>query len=444
MAGHGNMSTAFAIANNSLTLSRAERLVYGKQRRQKKRDEARKDIQEARDAELKRVNSTWERGVKVSKRTKQLQVCWKKFRIIHPMVYELSYLRDLRLNGNQFTHVPRKLGYSLPHLQILSMCACGIEALPASIGLMTDLREFNLASNRIKWLPDTFCKLVNLEELHLTANHLRSLPKDFGNLNKLTRLDLANNELKTLPASISKMDKVTDVILSANLFAKIPEALFSMKKLTHLTMNKCCLKDVPQQLIWMLGPRLKSLKLCTNQIMDLPNDLMLLANLETLWLDWNGLEYLPDSFRALQKLKDLRLDGNPMKWPTLAVIRKGTQAIKDWCQSRYHMQIEYHKRRILNTLQRLLDFVDKHDLAYRGVFEPHAEWEDERGIVDEYFAMQFDSLYNEFIPAVKNWFDSKDKPVPSVLKFDFPREEVFDLIENYMDSSNLPVGTTLC
>jgi hypothetical protein len=34
-------------------------------------------------------------------------------------------------------------------------------------------------------------------------------------------------------------------------------------------------------------------------------------------------------------------------------------------------------------MQRILEFVEAHDLAYRGVFEPHAEWEDERGVVDE-------------------------------------------------------------
>ena len=69
---------------------------------------------------------------------------------------------------------------------------------------------------------------------------------------------------------------------------------------------------------------------------------------------------------------------------------------------------------------------------YRGVFEPHAEWEDERGVVDEYFALQLDAFYDEFLPAVERHFAALDKAVPSVLKFDFPREEVFDLIENYI------------
>ena len=246
MAGHGDMSTAFAISAGTLTLSRAERLKYGKERRQRKRDESRRLASQARDEQIARVRSTWERSVEVSKRTKQVQVCWKKFRIIDPMIYKLKYLRDLRLNGNLFTHVPRKLGHELPQLRILSMCACGIEALPPSIGLLTELTELNLASNYLKWLPDSFCKLVKLTQLHLTANHLRSLPEDFGDLCELVRLDLANNELTTLPASLGRMHKTTEVVLSANHFAVVPEALFTMPSLTHLTMNRCRVKDIPQ------------------------------------------------------------------------------------------------------------------------------------------------------------------------------------------------------
>ena len=114
----------------------------------------------------------------------------------------------------------------------------------------------------------------------------------------------------------------------------------------------------------MLGPRLTTLKICANELLDLPNDLAGFSRLEALWLDWNGIEFLPDSFRLLDRLVDLRLGGNPMKWPAMAVIRKGTVGIKEWCQQRYRMQIEYHKRRILTTMQRILEFVDKHDLAY--------------------------------------------------------------------------------
>ena len=54
-----------------------------------------------------------------------------------------------------------------------------------------------------------------------------------------------------------------------------------------------------------------------------------------------------------------------------------------WLRFSFLFVDRYHKRRILLTMQRILEFVDAHDLAYRGVFEPHAEWEDERGVVDE-------------------------------------------------------------
>jgi hypothetical protein len=113
-----------------------------------------------------------------------------------------------------------------------------------------------------------------------------------------------------------------------------------------------------------------------------------------------------------------------MKWPAKAVVRKGTVGVKDWCKMRYHLQIDYHKRRIVTTLQRVLDFVDEHSLAYPGVFEAHEEWEDERGVVDEYFALQLDAFYDEFLPAVDAHFKAKNQPVPTILKFDFPREEV--------------------
>jgi hypothetical protein len=54
--------------------------------------------------------------------------------------------------------------------------------------------------------------------------------------------------------------------------------------------------------------------------------------------------------------------------------------------------------------------------------------------------MQLNAFYDEFLPAVAAHFAKVDKAVPSVLKFEFPREDVFDVLENYMDASNLPVG----
>ncbi|KAG8646250.1 hypothetical protein MANES_10G140401v8 [Manihot esculenta] len=102
--------------------------------------------------------------------------------------------------------------------------------LPADLGNMTSLTDFDLHSNNIEGsLPNSIGQLKNLVELRLDNNLLQgSIPYSIGNLQHLTILKLSSNNINgSLPDSIGLLSELSTLDVSLNnLTGIISEAHF--------------------------------------------------------------------------------------------------------------------------------------------------------------------------------------------------------------------------
>ena len=87
-------------------------------------------------------------------------------------------------------------------------------AVPAEVGRLTALREFNVSRNALTLLPAEIGQLASLESLELGYNELTSVPEEIGQLTSLEELHLNNNKLTSVPAEIGQLASLTGVVAS--------------------------------------------------------------------------------------------------------------------------------------------------------------------------------------------------------------------------------------
>ncbi len=109
---------------------------------------------------------------------------------------------------------------------------------------------------------------------------------------------------------------------------KIPEEVFDLKHLKVLKLNDNQLSTLPESLGNLIN--LTELDLSYNQLSILPESLGNISNLTHLYLKNNQLTSVPESLGNLSNLTQLDLNENPLVNPPIAIINKGTEAIKDY------------------------------------------------------------------------------------------------------------------
>ncbi|HHH75478.1 MAG TPA: leucine-rich repeat domain-containing protein, partial [Phycisphaerae bacterium] len=133
----------------------------------------------------------------------------------------------------------------------------GLESLPTEIGNLTNLRELNLAFNRLTSLPPSIGKLANLEHLHVGLNRLESLPSEIANLKRLGSgmdegLYAYGNRIKALPPGFTALQIVggfhATIELSHNQLTTLP-ADWSSAVVGYLHLNHNKLTTVPEGVI---------------------------------------------------------------------------------------------------------------------------------------------------------------------------------------------------
>ncbi|KAJ8035045.1 Leucine-rich repeat-containing protein 55 [Holothuria leucospilota] len=102
---------------------------------------------------------------------------------------------------------------------LLDISHNGLEVIPPSIKLLTNLRKLDLSNNRLGYdndegLPDDiFSTLVYLKVLDLSENYLSTLSSNtFKGLVQLERLDLSGNEIMHLPLGMLQLLPNTTVV----------------------------------------------------------------------------------------------------------------------------------------------------------------------------------------------------------------------------------------
>jgi hypothetical protein len=136
-----------------------------------------------------------------------LEKWWRALRQQPGIDLHLARIRALNLDNANFSKAADGLLSSFPHLNQLSARQCGLTQVIPAIGKMRQLRELDLADNKISLTSpsdEPFSELTQLQTLNLNGNPLRH-PPDIGRMDRLNELSLANTDIQTWPQGLFKV-----------------------------------------------------------------------------------------------------------------------------------------------------------------------------------------------------------------------------------------------
>ncbi|KAM1602244.1 hypothetical protein ACFX1Z_028978 [Malus domestica] len=199
---------------------------------------------------------------------------WKATGVIGLSDYNLKAIPDevwasgtsarvIELSNNSIRDVPSKIGclnslqklllaandivddsiswegiVSLKYLTVLSLEQNHLTMLPSSLGLLTSLRQLNVAKNKVSSLPNEIGLLTKLEVLKANNNRISIIPTCIGDCNALIEVDVSSNLLSELPETMGNLNNLKSLYLSNNGLKALPSALFKMcLQLTTLDLH---------------------------------------------------------------------------------------------------------------------------------------------------------------------------------------------------------------
>lgn len=119
-------------------------------------------------------------------------------------------LKQLRLNGNEFTSIPKQILTPInTTLEKLDMSCNNLAYIPIEIGNLTALTELLLDNNVITSLPNEMGKLTKLKTLSLKNNYIHLLGGD-------NKTNFSSNNPQPLPSSIFVNTLLIDLNLHGN------------------------------------------------------------------------------------------------------------------------------------------------------------------------------------------------------------------------------------
>ncbi|KAK2492627.1 hypothetical protein MC885_008457, partial [Smutsia gigantea] len=237
-------------------------------------------ILELRENQLKMLPKTMNRLTQLER----LDLGSNEFTEVPEVLEQLSGLKEFWMDGNRLTFIPGFIGNlkQLTYLDVsknniemveegISTCSlknvttlkvdenqlmlvsieeldCSfneIEALPSSVGQLTNIRTFAADHNYLQQLPPEIGSWKSITVLFLHSNKLETLPEEMGDMQKLKVINLSDNRLKNLPFSFTKLQQLTAMWLSDNQ----SKPLIPLQKETDTETQKMVLTNYmfPQQ-----------------------------------------------------------------------------------------------------------------------------------------------------------------------------------------------------
>ncbi|XP_068338478.1 probable LRR receptor-like serine/threonine-protein kinase At3g47570 [Pyrus communis] len=265
---------------------------------------------------------------------------------LSPNIGNLSFLRELWLRNNSFSHeIPPQIG-NLRRLQVLQLganlfsgsiphnisycfnlivvnfsCNKLVGKIPPEIGLLSKLQKFALEYNNVTGqVPPSLGNLSSLQGLGLSVNNLMgNIPSSLGQLKKLTFLGLGANQLSgSIPSSICNLSSLVTVYMSFNqIQGSIPSDIG--KSLPNLKVFNV----YGNQLTGCIPPSISNItsvwdfEVGSNNLIGQVPNLQKLHNLQNLFIQRNNigsgkdgdLSFLSDLTNATQ-LRRLIIDNN--------------------------------------------------------------------------------------------------------------------------------------
>uniref|UniRef100_A0A3B3QNJ7 Leucine rich repeat containing G protein-coupled receptor 5 n=1 Tax=Paramormyrops kingsleyae TaxID=1676925 RepID=A0A3B3QNJ7_9TELE len=228
----------------------------------------------------------------------------------------LRYLQSLRLDANHIYNVPPKCFEGLVSLRHLWLDDNALTEVPVqALSGLPSLQAMTLALNKISHIPDhAFSNLSSLVVLHLHNNRVRSLGKKcFDGLQSLETLDLNYNNLDEFPVAIKALSNLKELGFHSNNIRSIPEHAF----IGNPSLLTIFFYDNPIQFVGKSAfqhlPELRTLTITGARIGALPSSVCdQLRNLQVLDLSFNLIQHLP-SFSGCVKIQRIDLHHNKIQ-----------------------------------------------------------------------------------------------------------------------------------
>ncbi|KAK9760506.1 hypothetical protein K7432_015387 [Basidiobolus ranarum] len=165
------------------------------------------------------------------------------------VVFDLVYLKEVRLRGNLLEEIPLKCSV-WKYLEVCDLSYNRLTSIPSEVlkAWSSTLKVLGLGGNLLQELPQEIGELKELVALGLRDNQITSLPELSG-LTKLNALNVAHNRLKTLPSSISDCAGLETIFAFNNEIIHIPSSLGKMKKLHSLFLTKNFIRYLPADIL---------------------------------------------------------------------------------------------------------------------------------------------------------------------------------------------------
>jgi len=225
------------------------------------------------------------------KNLEELYLYSGKFLAFPAEIGNLSSLKTLVIRSMELTELPTTIGnlMSLKKLQIESR----LKTLPAEIGNLTQLEEFELWNTNLEALPPEIGQLKMLRMLDVSALGLKTIPTEIGNLTALTKLDLEGNQLIALPDELCNLTKLTSLNLRNNQLTALPREIGAMKSLRKLDVSDNQLTTFPRSIGDL--SYVMEFDALSNPLTSVPPEITKLNPYASMNVERQGLLNIPDS-----------------------------------------------------------------------------------------------------------------------------------------------------
>ncbi|KAJ7958219.1 Receptor-like protein kinase [Quillaja saponaria] len=215
---------------------------------------------------------------------------------ISPHIGNMSFLRSLRLQNNQFTGMlPDQIG-NLFRLRVLNLSSNSIQGtLHLNLSKLTELQILDVTANKFMGrIPEDMSFLTKLRVLKLGQNNLSGvIPPTIGNISSLTNMSFATNALSGgIPSDLGRLEKLMELDLTINnLSGTIPPSLYNLSSPVSLGLASNQLwGEIPDNVGDKL-PNLLVVILCFNKFTGgIPGSLHNLTNIQVIRMAHNFME----------------------------------------------------------------------------------------------------------------------------------------------------------
>ncbi|MEO5917846.1 MAG: hypothetical protein ABIS50_26675 [Luteolibacter sp.] len=209
-----------------------------------------------------------------------------------------------------------------------------VGTLPASLGNLTHLQNFDLSSNQLSGpIPATFGGMTELLVCNLSGNKLSGrIPTSLGNLTKLGSLDLGDNKLTgPIPAELGNLSKLKILSLFNNaLTGPIPTALGGLTLIESIDFGINFLNGaIPANFLKL--KHLTSMELLGNDFDDRNPNTPFMKSRQALADKGVAVPYLPQRHRIIALTGDLAFGSRKVNTRTslkLTISNTGDFAMK--------------------------------------------------------------------------------------------------------------------